>query len=104
MPVDTLLQLLQFALGVIGALILLLISLIVYVFLSLKGEVRQVQEAVTEQGIKQARLVHKTECREVEEAINDHLERNDSQLLNHSQRIVRMETKLDIRGNLHELS
>lgn len=99
MPVDTLLQLLQLALGVIGALILLLISLIVYVFLSLKGEVRQVQEAVAAQGIKQARLVHKTECREVEDAIKDHLERHDSQLLDHSQRIVRMETKLDTRGN-----
>ncbi|WP_411330095.1 hypothetical protein [Desulfovibrio desulfuricans] len=99
MPVDTLLQLLQIALGVIGALIALLIALIVYVFLSLKGEVRQVQKAVTEQGLNQARLVHKAECREVEDAINDHLERHDSQLLDHSQRIVRMETKLDTRGN-----
>ncbi|KAF5065400.1 conserved hypothetical protein [uncultured Desulfovibrio sp.] len=104
MPVDTLLQLLQLALAVIGTLITLLIALIVYVFLSLKSEVRQVQSAVSEQGLKQARLVHKTECREVEDAINDHLERHDSQLLDHSQRIVRMETRLDARGGRHELS
>ena len=104
MPVDTLFQLLQYALAVIGALMGLLIALIVYVFISLKGEVQRVQAAVTEQGLKQARLVHKTECREVEDALHDHLERHDSQLLNHSQRLVRMETKLDIRGTLHELS
>ena len=99
MPVDTLFQLLQYALAVIGALMGLLIALIVYVFISLKGEVQRVQAAVTDQGLKQARLVHKSECREVEDAINDHLERHDSQLLDHSQRIVRMETKLDTRGN-----
>ena len=95
MPIDTLMQLLQLALAVIGTLIGLLIALIVYVFLSLKSEVRQVQDAVTEQGLKQARLVHKTECREVEDAINDHLERHDIQLQDHNSRIVRLETKLD---------
>lgn len=103
MPVDTLLHLLQFALGVIGALITLLIALIVYVFLSLKGEVRQVQEAVAEHGLKQARLVHKTECREVEDALSAHLERHDSQLQDHSSRIVRIETTMDLRGGRHEL-
>ena len=95
MPIDTLMQLLQLALAVIGTLIGLLIALIVYVFLSLKSEVRQVQDAVTEQGLKQARLVHKTECREVEDDINDHLDRHDNQLQDHNARIVRLETKLD---------
>ena len=95
MPIDTLMDLLQLVLAVIGTLIGLLIALIVYVFLSLKSEVRQVQEAVTEQGLKQARLVHKTECREVEDAINDHLDRHDNQLQGHNARIVRLETKLD---------
>ena len=98
MPVDTLFQLLQYALAIIGALMSLIIALIVYVFISLKGEVQRVQAAVTEQGLKQARLVHKTECREVEDAINDHLERHDTLLGEHGSRLVRLETRLDMRG------
>lgn len=98
MPVDTLLQLLQIALAVIGALMGLLIALIVYVFISLKGEVQRVQAAVTEQGLKQARLVHKTECREVEDSINEHLERHDTLLGEHGSRLVRLETRMEWKG------
>lgn len=102
MPVDTLLQLLQLALGVIGTLILLLISLIVYVFLSLKGEVCQVQEAVAAQGnygppCPQDRVPWRWKTPSM-----DHLERHDSQLFDHSQRIVAWKPNW-IRGGANEL-
>lgn len=101
MPVEILPQLLQYALAVISALLALLIALIVYVFLSLKSDVRRVQETVGEQGQRQAKLVHKAECREVEDAINDRIDKHENQLSDHSTRLVRLETKLDVRGQ-HE--
>ena len=76
-------------------------GLIVYVFLSLKSDVRRVQETVGEQGQRQAKLVHKAECREVEDAINDRIDKHENQLSDHSARLVRLETKLDVRGQ-HE--
>lgn len=93
MPVETVLA---YALGVIGTLLLMLISLVVYVFRSLKGEVLGVKGDIGELSRNRAKLVHKDECRATVSRVHDRLDEHDAQIHELHERMARVETTLDL--------
>ena len=55
--------LLAYSMGIIGTLLVLLISLVVYVFLTLREEVRGVSSDLSELNKHRVKLVHIDDCR-----------------------------------------
>lgn len=93
MPVETLLAC---VLGIIGALLTMLIGLVVYVFLSLKGEVRNVASEVNELSRNRAKLVHKDDCRATAQRVHTRLDEFDATLQDLNGRMTRVETTLEM--------
>lgn len=93
MPVDTLLA---YSLAVIGALLTMLIALVVYVFFSLKGQVRDLavdMNALTHSHLK---MMHKEDCRATAGRVHTRLDEQDAQLHELNERMTRVETTLDL--------
>lgn len=68
-------KMLQYALTAIGALLLMLVGLVTFEFQALKGDVRNLQAAIT-----------------------DRLDKHEARLTDHDARIVRLETRMDGRN------
>lgn len=96
MPLDAFETILTCVFGVIGMLLTLLIALVVYVFLSLKGEVLGIKNDISELSRNRAKLVHKSECRETAQRVHVRLDEQESQLQNLTERMARVETTLDL--------
>lgn len=97
MPIDTVsalqtVQALQTALtysvGVIGVLLSLLIALVMWVFLSLKSEVRSIAVDVRELSVNHASLIRREDCHATTGRIYERLD-------DYSQRIARLETYME---------
>lgn len=87
---------LAYALGIIGVLLSMLIALVVYVFVSLKGEVLGVKTDIGELSRNRAKLVHKDECRESVRRVHDRLDEQEANLHQLNERMARVETTLDL--------
>lgn len=87
---------LAYAFSVIGALLLLLTSLGVYVFLSLRCEVRELAAEV--HGLRDVRLklMHREDCRQAMQTVGSNLELNDKEVHALQERVARVETRLNI--------
>lgn len=96
MPLDALETILTCALGIIGVLLTMLIALVVYVFLSLKGEVLGIKSDISELSRSRAKLVHKAECRETAQRMHIRIDEQEAQLLGLTERMARVETALDL--------
>lgn len=96
MPLDVLETILAWALSSIGVLLTMLIGLVVYVFLSLKGEVLGIKSDISELSRNRAKLVHKDDCRETAQRVHARLNETDAQLLDLTERMTRVETTLDL--------
>lgn len=96
MSVETVLA---YALGIIGVLLGMLIALVVYVFISLKGEVRGVAADVTSLTRNRVKLIHRDDCRTTTQRFQEKIDglREETQGL--SERITRVETKLESLGD-----
>lgn len=87
--------LLAASVGLIGFLLSLLIALVAYVFISLRGEVRELAEEISELHDKRARLVHRDDCRITIDRIHDRLDEQDASIHQLHQRVARTETLLE---------
>lgn len=92
MSVETVLA---YALGIIGALLTMLIGLVVYVFLSLKGEVRGVAADVTSLTRNRVKLMHRDDCRSTTQRLQEQLDEQQEEINELAQRMTRAETLLD---------
>lgn len=92
MPVETVLA---YALCLIGVLLTMLIALVVYVFLSLKGEVRGVATEVSSLRDNRVKLVHRNDCRITSDHLQEQLDDHQEQLVELTNRMTRAETLLD---------
>lgn len=93
MSVETVLA---YALGVIGVLLTMIIALVVYVFISLKNEVRGVATDVTSLRDNRVKLVHRTDCRTTTEHLQEQLDDQQGSIQDLSERMARAETMLHI--------
>ena len=85
--------LLAISVSIIGALLVLLISLVVYVFLTLRQEVRGVSSEVAELSKHRVKLVHIDTCR-----IHERLDDCEETVQGLSERMARTEALLQERG------
>lgn len=85
-----------YAFSVIGALLLLLTSLVVYVFLSLRRDVRDLAAEVQELRMVRVKLMHREDCRQAMQTVYGRLNTNDREVHNLQERMARVETKLNI--------
>lgn len=90
--------LLASSLGVIGALLMLLISLVVYVFLTLRQEVRGVSSEVAELSRHRVKLVHIDDCRLTAKRLHERLDDCEETVQGLSERVARTEALLQERG------
>lgn len=90
--------LLASSLGVIGALLMLLISLVVYVFLTLRQEVRGVSSEVAELSRHRVKLVHIDDCRLTAKRLHERLDDYEETVQDLSERVARTEALLEERG------
>ena len=90
--------LLTSSLGVIGALLMLLISLVVYVFLTLRQEVRGVSSEVAELSRHRVKLVHIDDCRLTAKRLHERLDDCEEAMQGLSERVARTEALLQERG------
>lgn len=93
MSVETVLA---YALGIIGVLLSMLIALVVYVFVSLKGEVRGVAADVTSLTRNRVKLMHRDDCRTNTQRFQDQLDELKEETHGLSERVARVETALDL--------
>lgn len=89
---------LAYAFSIIGVLLLLLTSLGVYVFLSLRCEVRELAVEVQELRDVRVKLVHREDCRQAMQTVGNNLDLNDNEVHSLQERVARVETRLNI-GN-----
>ena len=82
----------------IGALLLMIISLIVYVFLTLKQEVRGVSSEVAELNRHKVKLVHIDTCRLTVSRFDERLDDCVEAVQGLSERMARSEALLQERG------
>lgn len=87
---------LAYALGIIGALLTMLIALVVYVFVSLKGEVRGVAADVTSLTRNRVKLMHRDDCRTTTQRFQSQLDEMKEETHELSERVARVETALDL--------
>lgn len=87
---------LAYAFSIIGVLLLLLTSLVVYVFLSLRREVRELAAEVQELRDVRIKLMHRGDCRQAMQAVSGRLDLNDKDVYLLQERMARVETKLHI--------
>lgn len=93
MSVETILA---YALGVIGVLLTMNIALTVYIFKSLKGEVRSVATDVASLRDNRVKLMHRTDCRITTEHLQEQLDEQRGTIQGLSERMARAETKLHV--------
>lgn len=90
--------LLAYSMGAIGTLLLLLISLVVYVFLTLRQEVRGVSSDVSELSKSRLKLIHVDECRLTVGRLHQRLDDCEETVQGLSERVARTEALLQERG------
>lgn len=90
------------SLGINGTLLMLLISLVVYVFLTLRQEVRGVSAEVSELSKNRVKLIHVDECRLTAGRIHERLDSCEAAVQGLSERMARNEALLHERGGSHE--
>lgn len=90
--------LLAISVSIIGALLVLLISLVVYVFLTLRQEVRGVSSEVAELNKHRVKLVHIDACRLTASRIHERLDDCEETVQGLSERVARTEALLQERG------
>ena len=83
--------LLAYSMGIIGTLLVLLISLVVYVFLTLREEVRGVSSDLSE-------FVHIDDCRLTVARVHERLDDYEDAMQGLSERMARTEALLQERG------
>ena len=86
--------LLAYSMGIIGTLLVLLISLVVYVFLTLREEVRGVSSDLSELNKHRVKLVHIDDCRLTVARVHERLDAMQGL----SERMARTEALLQERG------
>ena len=86
---------LTYALSVIGVLLSLLIGLVVYVFVSLKSEVKGVAKEVGDLNKNRVKLVHKDECHATIGRMHSRLDEFETAQHELATRMVRVEAKLE---------
>ena len=89
--------LLAYSMGIIGTLLVLLISLVVYVFLTLREEVRGVSSEVAALS-NRVKLVHIDTCRLTVSRIHERLDDCEETVQGLSERMARTEALLQERG------
>lgn len=90
------------SLGINGTLLMLLISLVVYVFLTLRQEVRGVSAEVSELSKNRVKLVHVDDCRLTARRIHERLDGCETEVRDLTERVARTEALLHGRGGSHE--
>lgn len=90
--------LLAISVSIIGALLVLLISLVVYVFLTLRQEVRGVSSEVAELSKHRVKLVHIDTCRLTVSRVHERLDDYEDAMQGLSERMARTEALLQERG------
>ncbi len=93
MSVETLLT---YALAMIGGLLGMNLGLVVYVFQSLKTEVRSVATEVSDLHRNRAKLVHRDDCRVLTERVHARLDEQEAHIHDLNERLARVETTLDL--------
>lgn len=86
---------LPYALSIIGVLLSLLIGLVVYVFVSLKSEVKGVAKEVGDLNKNRVKLVHKDECHATAGRMHSRLDGVEAAQYDLATRMVRVEAKLE---------
>lgn len=92
MPLETVLA---YSLGIIGFLLSLLIALIVYVFVSLRGEVHKVASDVRDLTFNRPKLMHRDDCRVTTTRIHDRLDEHEGMFQELGERVARIETQME---------
>ena len=90
--------LLAISVSIIGALLVLLISLVVYVFLTLRQEVRGIASDLSELNKHRVKLVHIDTCRLTVNRIHERLDDCEETVQGLSERVARTESLLEERG------
>ena len=90
--------LLAYSMGIIGTLLVLLISLVVYVFLTLREEVRGVSSDLSELNKHRVKLVHIDDCRLTVARVHERLDDCEEAMQELSERMARTEALLQERG------
>lgn len=96
MPIETILT---YAQAIIGVLLSMLIALVVYVFLSLKGQVQSVAADVSSLTLGRAKLMHKDDCRATMQRFQGQLDEQQEYILQLANRVTRTETLLEIEDH-----
>lgn len=81
--------LLAYSMGIIGTLLVLLISLVVYVFLTLREEVRGVSSDLSELNKHRVKLVHIDDCRLTVARVHERLDDYEDAMQGLSERMAR---------------
>ncbi len=93
---------LTYSMGVIGALLLLLISLVVYVFLTLRQEVRGVSTEVSELRKSRVKLIHVDDFRLTNERIHQRIDECEFGLHALGERLARAEAFIEHERGGHQ--
>ncbi len=94
--------LLVYSTAINGTLFMLIIALVVYVFLTLRQEVRGVSSEVAELSRHRVKLVHIDDCRLTAKRLHERLDDCEETVQGLSERVARTEALLHQRGGSHE--
>lgn len=87
---------LAYALTAVGFLLTLLIGLIVYVFTSLRADVKGVALEVGELNRNRPKLMHKDDCRATTGRLHERLDEHEENLHTLGERMTRVEARMDL--------
>lgn len=90
--------LLVYSTAINGTLFMLIIALVVYVFLTLRQEVRGVSSEVAELSRHRVKLVHIDDCRLTAKRLHERLDDCEEAMQGLSERVARTEALLQERG------
>lgn len=88
---------LAYALTAFGFLLTLLIGLVVYVFTSLRADVKGVAFEVGELNRNRAKLIHREDCRATTNRLHERLDEHDENLQTLGERMTRVEARMEIK-------
>ena len=82
----------------LGFLLTLLIALVVYVFRSLKADVKGLASEVRELNHNRVKLMHREDCRSTTDRLHERLDEHEENLQSLGVRITRIETHMEHTG------
>lgn len=88
---------LTYALISLGFLLTLLIGLVVYVFVSLKSDVKSVGFEVGELNRNRAKLMHREDCRATTNRLHERLDEQEESIQSLGERMTRVEAHMEHR-------